>query len=169
MRSFTLDLSTYDHLVFTTPLLFWDLSFTYLFKRKFGVLTQPSAELFKEAELTQAISRAAFLDIHKDRFIHSYNFLQAARKAAPELKIFIAPAVLPTCKQRHYPIVWRKLHLLEKAAVYEEHERMFDSISMEQPPETLEEELFSKSRFMADDQHHYNTDFVQLLYDRYKF
>lgn len=163
-----IDLASYSRIVFTVPMLFWDVSFR-LFHRETGVLSERTAKIFSEAGFGQAISERAFLKIHEDRFGHAYHFLDAVRDCCADLPIHIAPAVLPPARLRQYTKVWRKLHWLEMELVFEELGRRYATVAMRQPRDTLTDDLETKTQFMADEHHHFNADFVQRLFEDNRF
>jgi len=163
------DLSSYEKMIFTVPMLFNDISFDMLFRNGFGILNQESEEVFRSSGLNHGLSNDAFLAIHRERFGYAFKFLTEARQCNPDLNIFIAPAVLPPATHMRFTDSWRRLHQLEMEIVFQSLEREFGSISMRQPPETIKRNLVTDSKYMADETHHYNAQLVQILYDSYNF
>ncbi|MGO1118178.1 hypothetical protein ACTL6U_05720 [Rhodovibrionaceae bacterium A322] len=163
------DIKQYDTLVFTSSQLFWAYSYQRLFTKGFGLLTEDSKALFQQAELRYPISKDAFLALHQDLFGIAYDFLSAARCCHPELKILVAPAVLPPKAQSYLPPVWRQLHSMEMELVFQEQQKLFSTLPMRQPIQTLSAEFETLQTYMADDLHHYNAAFVELLNQQYDF
>lgn len=164
-----IDLANYPRMVFTVPMLFWDVSFGHLHRNGYGLLTPATQKLFEEAELPHTLSEETFKAIHRARFGHAYAFLEAARSACPDMEIFIAPAVLPPAERKNFPLLWRQLHQHEMRLIFASLKDLYGAIAMGQPNETLTQDLITLPEFMADEHHHYNARFVQKLSETYAF
>lgn len=164
-----INIDSYEQIVFTVPMLFWDVSNYWLYRQKRGLFNEETKTTFEDENLTEALSEQDFLKIHKDRFSIAYSFLEDVRKITENLPIWISPAVLPSRARPEYSAGWKRLYWAEMRSVDRALSKLFGTLPMEQPLSTLDDDMCTKEEFMQDDQHHYNAQFVQELIEVYGF
>lgn len=162
------DLESYDKIIFSGASLYWDVSHK-LYSEKFGIFTLNSVKYFEEAGLKYPLSESSFLKIHAHRFPRALTFLEKVMTECHGLKVYLAPAVLPSQNNLNFPKEWKALHLNEQELVFNNLKSRLGIIPMLQPIETLTDDFSTINSFMQDNHHHYNESFVEILNKKYEF
>lgn len=159
----SIDPSAYSAVVFTVPLLFRVFSLD-LWKGGYFLSSAGVAPTEAEPRLIYPLSDAAFVAMHQAKFRPAYQFLDTLRAVRPDLPVFVTPSILPTVAQAsRYPESWRRRHLAEMDLIHDHLVDVFGVIAVRQPRSTMEEDWTTKEMYLADDSHHFNASFVELM------